>query len=111
VSRSDYDIIFAPLKKKPSPFPGIKQRAGLVIGDITDDELSFPITFYNRVGKYLQIFKKFSQRRHYIYLLQQCDWVVAGSAGQADSFRNYAKGVSVITDAILDADSNIRPTT
>jgi hypothetical protein len=104
-SRSDYDIIVAPLKKEPSPFPEIKQRARIVIGDITDDMLSFPITFYNQVGKYLQIFKKFSQRQYYIYLLKQCDWVVAGSAGQADSFRNYAKGVSVITDAILDIDS------
>jgi glycosyltransferase involved in cell wall biosynthesis len=104
-NKSNYDVIVVPLKKQPNPFPGIKQRARIVIGDIVDDMLSFPITFYNQVGKYLQIFERFSRRRYYVRLLQQCDWVVVGSAGQAESFRDYVRGVSVITDAVLDSDS------
>jgi hypothetical protein len=103
--RSDYDVIVVPLKKRPNPFPRIKQQGRVIIGDLTDDMLSFPFTFYSSVGRYTQIFKKIYRHHYYRHLLQQCDWVVAGSAGQAESFRRVVRGVSVVTDAIPTADT------
>lgn len=103
-NQSGYDVAILPLKKKPNPFPWLKQKGAIVIGDLTDDMLSYPI-WYNRLGRHLRLFEKIFQCRYYIDLLQQCDWVVAGSVGQAGSFRNYAQGVSVVTDAILDKDT------
>jgi glycosyltransferase involved in cell wall biosynthesis len=103
-NQSGYDVIILPLKKKPNLLPQIKQTGAVIIGDITDDMLSYPV-WYHRLGRYLRMAEKFSQRQYYIKLLKQCDWIVAGSAGQADSFRNYAQGVSVVTDAILNADT------
>jgi glycosyltransferase involved in cell wall biosynthesis len=108
-TQSGYDVIILPLKKKPNLLPRIKQKGAVIIGDITDDMLSYP-AWYNRLGRRLRTFEKFFQRRYYLNLLKQCDWVVAGSAGQADSFQNYAKGVSVVTDAILDADTQFAAT-
>lgn len=105
-TEANYDIIVMPLKKKPNLLLQLKQKAGLIIGDVTDDMLSYPPhTWYNRLGKIYQVFAARYQRQYYLRLLKQCDWVVVGSAGQADSFQNYTKGVSVITDAILEADS------
>lgn len=104
--QADYDVIILPLKKKPTLFPQIKQKNAMVIGDITDDMLSYPI-WYNRWGRLLRLLEKKHQRRYYIDLLRQCDGVVAGSAGQADSFQNYARRVAVIPDAILDSDAQI----
>ncbi|MBN1994483.1 MAG: glycosyltransferase [Anaerolineae bacterium] len=103
--QAGYDVIIVPLKRKPTLFPTIRQKASFIIGDLTDDMLSYPFTWYNHFGQWMRVFESVHQRRYYRNLLWQCDWVVAGSAGQADSFRDDARGVSVVPDAILDADS------
>ncbi|HNW42944.1 MAG TPA: hypothetical protein PKI19_00465 [Elusimicrobiales bacterium] len=98
-----YDLAIVPiLAENAGIFSRICARGIPVIGEVTDDLLTFPYSYYSPVGRlyYRLKFNLGGRRARFREMLERSRHVVAGSEFQRKKFLAYNPNVSRLTDAV-----------
>ena len=100
-----YDIVIASIiTENIDIFRRIFKRGVPIIGDITDDLLTFPYSYYSVIGQIYYRIKFALNRRNECFreMLRNSHHIVAGSEYQKKRFLVYNPNISCITDAITN---------
>ena len=100
-----YDIIIVSIiTENIDIFRRIFKKGIPIIGDVTDDLLTFPYSYYSVIGQVYYRIKFALNRRHKCFqeMLRKSHHVVAGSERQKTRFLEYNPNTSYIIDAITD---------